>query len=117
MAGRSLQLLPGGDRNGVGDGSWPEASRGGVSPLAHPGEAGLGAGCLLGFIDHQCMSCRDGSHLHQLPVQHFPKMGSSGTNSAGSQHMLYGGNIPESNVFEKCSQSGIFFLSTGLLRT
>ena len=56
-------------------------------------------------------------HLHQLPVQHFPKMGSSGTNTAGSQHMLYGGNIPESNVFEKGSQSGVFFLSTGLLRT
>lgn len=49
-----------------------DASHGRAHP-AHPGEAGPAASCLTGLMDHQCVNCQDGSHLHQLPVHQFPK--------------------------------------------
>ena len=115
MAGRSLWPLPGGgDRDGVGIGSCLEASCGGVNPLALPGEAGLGAGYLPGWSALELSGWKA-----RMPARRpaFLKMGCSGSNSVGSQRVLYGGNIPESKAFEKGSQSRVFFLSTGLLRT
>lgn len=82
MSGRSLRPLPGGgDRGGVGIGSWLEASCGGVNPLALPGEAGLGAGYLPCSSAHELSGWKA-----PVPARRptFLKMGCSGSNSAGS---------------------------------
>lgn len=99
----------------VEDGSWLETSCGGVNSFALLGEPGLAAGYLPGSSAHELSGCQEGTHTSSQT--HISQNGFFRKQFCWISTCVVWRYIPESKAFEKGSQSRVFFLSTGLLRT